>query len=59
MVLVKSKVFWGLLANLVAFVCATYAPQVPLTADIFLLLVGVVLGALGIVPELKFGGHIK
>lgn len=56
MLLVKSKVFWGLLAQLIAFISQAYFPQVPFTAELFLSIVGVVLAALGIVPELKARG---
>lgn len=58
MVLVKSKVFWGLLAQLIAFIAQAYFPQVPFTAELFLQIVGVVLAALGVVPELKARGLI-
>jgi hypothetical protein len=56
MVLLKSKVFLGLLCNLIAFVVAAYAPNVPLTADALLMLVGIVLAAFGITPELQARG---
>lgn len=56
MVLLKSKVFWGLVCQLVALVSNTYFPQVPLSADILLIVVGVVLAAFGIHPELKGRG---
>lgn len=56
MLLLKSKVFLGLACNLIAFVVAAYFPQVPLTADALLMLVGIVLAAFGIVPELKARG---
>jgi hypothetical protein len=56
MVLLKSKVFLGLVCNAIAFVVAAYFPNVPLTADALLMLVGIVLAAFGITPELKFRG---
>jgi len=56
MVLLKSKVFLGLVCNLLAFIAAAYFPQVPVTADILVTVFGIVLAAFGIQPELKARG---
>jgi len=49
----KSLRFWTLVAGLLAFIAANYAPSFPFGEDTILQAIVFVLGLLGIVPELK------
>ncbi len=56
MVLVKSRVFWTLVAGLLIYIIKVFYPQFPLDQDGILALVIFVLGLFGITPELKARG---
>lgn len=49
----KSYRFWVLVAGLLAFIAANYAPSFPFTSEQILQAIVFILGLLGIVPELK------
>lgn len=56
MVILKSKVFWTLVAGLLAFVIKQFAPQFPLDEAQILGIIVFVLGMFNIQPELKARG---
>ena len=59
MVILKSRIFWGMVAGLVAFVAKAYAPNFPLDEAQILGVILFILGFFGIYPELRARGFMK
>ena len=55
----KSKIFWTLVAGLIAFVAKNQVPTFPLTEVEILALILFVLNLFGITPELRARGLMK
>jgi len=56
MVLLKSKIFWTLVAGLLAYVIKLFLPAFPLDEVGILALIVFILGLFNIVPELRSRG---
>ena len=56
MVILKSRMFWTLVVGLIVFVVKQFVPTFPLSEEVILGLVMLVLGLFGITPELRSRG---